>query len=359
MAKNYFPELTGVRAIAAMMVYFHHFNYFNTSWLNGLIFGMAKELHIGVTFFFVLSGFLIAYRYSELVDFNFRRYFMFRVARIYPMYLLLTTFTLVYFAIKNESISNNELGIYFLNITFIRGFFDSFKFSLIAQGWSLTVEETFYLLAPLIFIVLKFNKNWLYVLPLLFISIGSILVLFFSGLNLYGFFGSFDFMFIYTFFGRCTEFFVGIGLALLLKSNTKLPKGSTYLGLFFTIMSVYGLYLLQGNGLHHSGVTTPLGIFINTCVLPILGISLFYYGLLKESTIFSKILGSKAFVLLGKSSYIFYLIHLGVFHTIINHYISKNFLISFVLLQILSIGLFLFIEEPLNNFIRRKASISK
>ena len=48
--------------------------------------------------------------------------------------------------------------ILFLNIFFIRGFFDDLKFTGVGQGWSLTVEECFYLLAPVLFIGIKRNS---------------------------------------------------------------------------------------------------------------------------------------------------------------------------------------------------------
>ncbi len=354
MLKNYFPELTGVRAIAAIMVFIHHYNPFGDNILGGVLRGFAKELHTGVTFFFVLSGFLIAYRYSELKNFNFKKYFLYRAARVYPMYFILTTLTLIVSLPKSFNISINELIIYILNISFLRGFFEEFKFSLVAQGWSLTVEETFYILAPLLFFALIKIRYFIYLLPILLVSFGYLLVGCFQNLNWHGFFSNDEFMLIYTFFGRSTEFIVGIGLALLVKSDVKLPKGTTYIGFFFTLLFIYLLYLLQNNGVYPSGILTPFGKIVNTFLLPLLGISLFYYGLITEKSKFSAILGSKLFVLLGKSSYIFYLIHLGVIHSFVNTYVSKNYFISFVSLQLISIVLFLLIEEPLNNFLRTK-----
>src|SRR5690606_34174966 len=84
--EKYFKPLTGVRAIAAFMVYLHHFNPItqNNNFKYPYLF--INEFHVGVTLFFVLSGFLIAYRYSEMNNFSFKNYFVNRFARIYPMY---------------------------------------------------------------------------------------------------------------------------------------------------------------------------------------------------------------------------------------------------------------------------------
>ena len=54
-SNTYLPALTGVRAIAAFMVFFHHFNQASFPYP---IYRVLNEFHTGVTVFFVLSGFL-------------------------------------------------------------------------------------------------------------------------------------------------------------------------------------------------------------------------------------------------------------------------------------------------------------
>ncbi|WP_374226272.1 acyltransferase family protein [Flavobacterium oreochromis] len=91
-----------------------------------------------------LSGFLIANRYFD-EKVIWKSYFINRFARIYPSFFILTTLTFLYTSYKTN-VFNAE--IYLSNITFIKGFFNNLKFTGIAQSWSLTVEEFFYLLAP-------------------------------------------------------------------------------------------------------------------------------------------------------------------------------------------------------------------
>ena len=96
-ANSYFPALTGVRAIAAFFVFFHHYNQLDFSFP---IQRTLNEFHVGVTMFFVLSGFLICMRYyenSEITGSWFRKYIKNRIARIYPMYLFLTLLTFLLF----------------------------------------------------------------------------------------------------------------------------------------------------------------------------------------------------------------------------------------------------------------------
>src|SRR4030095_12582053 len=99
------------------------------------------EMHVGVTLFFVLSGFMITWRYDRRgpqTESFLRGYFVNRFARIYPLYLALMVPTMLLGGIPS-------LRAWFLNLTV----FTCFEAG-IPQAWSLRVEECFYLSAPLI-----------------------------------------------------------------------------------------------------------------------------------------------------------------------------------------------------------------
>ncbi|RFP63341.1 acyltransferase [Hymenobacter lapidiphilus] len=155
-SKQYFPALTGIRALAAYTVFLTHYNPFaEASWLGLLL----REGNSGVTVFFVLSGFLIATRYGQRVEM--RRewivdYFRNRFARIYPVYFLVTlaTFVVLYLRPDYDLIgrwagytTQDMVLVAGLNFTLTKAFFYPFVFTGIAQGWTLTVEECFYALA--------------------------------------------------------------------------------------------------------------------------------------------------------------------------------------------------------------------
>jgi peptidoglycan/LPS O-acetylase OafA/YrhL len=344
-----FPALTGVRVVAAFMVYVHHFNPFEVEIVGKNIHYFFDGFHVGVTLFFVLSGFLIAHRYLDDADFEFKSYLQKRIARIYPMYFILTSATFIsgYFLAK----SYGSFGTYFLNISFLRGFFDDLKFTGIPQGWTLTVEETFYFLAPLFFIFIRKNKIMLIALPLCFIAIGFFLVQLFENSNLHGFMNSITFMLDYTFFGRVFEFFVGITLALIVKKDYCFKfKHFTILGILGISLSIYLLSILE------PFPKTDFLLFqkssINNFFLPVFGIMPFFYGLINEKNLIFKILSSKYAILLGKSSYVFYLIHIGFFRSYLA-LISTNYMFLFLSLNIIAIILYLFLEKPLNSFLRK------
>ncbi len=352
MNKVNFPALTGIRALAAFMVYIHHYNPFSVAIFGQYCHDFFSEFHIGVTIFFVLSGFLICNRYYEEQNFSFKSYFIKRFARIYPMYFLLTTFTFLFFAIFHSQTNIIDLKNYFFNISFLKGFSDDLKFTGIAQSWSLTVEEVFYLLAPIFFLLIKKNKLFLLIMPLFFVGFGLFLVSIFNGIDFNGFMKSINFMLDFTFFGRVIEFFVGIALALLIRNNKFNLKfqGFTYLGIFGIIFIICALVSLKvGTGF---GVDTTFGKVINTFFLPVFGIAPLFLGLIKEKTILQQFFSTKIILLLGKSSYIFYLIHLGIFVTILN-IISSNQGFIFIALNVISVILYLYLESPLNKIIRK------
>lgn len=350
----YFPALTGIRAISAYMVYVHHYHPFSEELIGSILFKILKETHIGVSVFFVLSGFLIAYRYYGQKHFNFRKYLVNRIARIYPVYFALT---LASFIIQPD-LFMGSYSILLLNVTFLRGFFHEFLFSGIAPGWSLSVEETFYFLAPTFFYFIRKSRLFLVALPVACLALGWTLVQIFSTMSFHGFFGSNSFMLLYTFLGRSVEFFSGISLAILFMNSSRKNNGFifTFLGLLMIGLCLTALAYFSGETFKY-GVFHPIGIWINNLILPIFAVSVLFYGLLSEKTWFSRFLSTPAMELLGKSSYIFYLIHMGVVSTGLL-FVSSNLIFHFVSLNLISIVLYKFFEDPMNHFIRRKLSSS-
>jgi len=355
-SNDYFYALTGVRAIAAYMVFAHHFIPFSET-ISGIKFGcVSGELHIGVAFFFVLSGFLIHNRYSHVFaggnTKEFFSYFFARIARIVPLFFILNFLTfLVLFFVEKNSITHLA-GQFVLNITFLKGFFSELKFSGIPQAWSLTVEFCFYAFAPLLFIKVKnpLTYPWVSLLLLLFGFI-SVNVLSDSGFS--GLMGDNGFMLNYTFFGRSFEFLAGCFLSSQLKSwaNSNPDSGFwTYSGLFGILLSLVLLCLFR-EPLNFEALTFQ-GWVVNTLLLPI-PIILFFRGLIFEKTIIYRVLSSRLFLLLGRSSYAFYLIHVGFIQKLIGHFISNSPFINFMIINILAIILYKYLEEPLNLFFRK------
>jgi len=353
---TYFPELTGIRAVAAFLVFFHHYNPFERFGSDGFFRNCVNEFHVGVSIFFVLSGLLISFRYHYNINASFRRYILNRFARIYPVYFLLTGLTFLFGDIHTQE---NIYVVYIVNITLLKGLFYELNFTGIQQGWSLTVEELFYFSAPFFFYLIRKNKIWLWLSPILLISTGYCLVLFFGQIGIYGFFKSINFMLLYTYFGRSIEFFTGIYLGIHIRKWKfwHTTPWLTYTGTLVICLCISMLALLKGDGKY--GLFHPAGIFINNVILPILGVLVLFTGLILETSRLKQLLSSRLMVLLGKSSYVFYLIHMGFFADLLTKWFNMNSLGKFIVLNLLSILIFKLIEEPLNHLIKRLGQDSK
>jgi peptidoglycan/LPS O-acetylase OafA/YrhL len=135
-------------------------------WLSPLVtFGG----YIGVVFFFVLSGFLITYllleEKSRTEGIHLRNFYMRRILRIWPIYLLMVvlgffvfpTFSLTSIPLQDEYLKNEGLNLlsYILMVP-------NLSFAVFMEGvpnighlWSIGVEEQFYLFWPLLILFSK------------------------------------------------------------------------------------------------------------------------------------------------------------------------------------------------------------
>src|SRR5690606_1867684 len=86
---------TGIRAICVYLIFFKHHNPFDPekqqfAWL------LTHQCFSFLSFFFVLSGFLICLRYhavGSLKRTDLRNYFVNRISRVFPILILLITAT--------------------------------------------------------------------------------------------------------------------------------------------------------------------------------------------------------------------------------------------------------------------------
>jgi peptidoglycan/LPS O-acetylase OafA/YrhL len=315
----YYPALTGLRAVAAYLVFFHHFRPVGLSegWLP-LVLG---QLYVGVSLFFVLSGFVLATCYQQRVQLSgrwWRTYLWHRVARIYPSYLLLNTAVLarIYWPIPAGKLSNSLLLV-FLSETLLRGFSSTLKYVGLPQGWSLTPEECFYVSLP--FLLLLWQRRGIlgaasFALATLLLGLGLTAVCH-GRPALHGFFGSYYHLFNFTFFGRVLEFMLGVGLARWWGGQ---PSGEatgwpwrTLVGGLIIFGAILGLAALNSPRPWYEGTVNLRAIVLNLVVFPV-GVALLLAGLLAERSWLRTGLATPLLQALGRSSYFFYLLHIGV-----------------------------------------------
>ncbi len=346
-----FQALTGIRCIAVCLVFIYHNRKYWRNILSPELMRFANESHIGVSLFFVLSGFLIAYTYQDKPlqsSPKYFKYYLVRCARILPLYwLILTAFYL------DKRYGNYQFSA--LTYTLVHGFSDVHNLDGISQAWSLTVEMTFYLLAPLLYYLQKKHVIWLLLalamLYLVFWGTGIIWQQFDK--NPQRFFRPNLFLLTGTFPGRCTDFLAGMILAkavqLQAKWLHKIPY-KTIIGFLTMFLLMFIMGWLEPDIYHH-GYDTTIGMLVSKTLLPA-SMMLLLAGLIFERTMIQELLGSKALVLLGNASFAFYLVHIGY----VNLKLKTWYVLpdrNFVLLWLIAIVLYQFFEMPIYNICRK------
>jgi len=167
--KAYFPGLNALRFFAAYLVLMHHsetirrkYGLFNFESLS-----LFRNGSLAVSFFFVLSGFLITYLLMEEIartkTVSIRGFYVRRILRIWPLYFFMVILGLfvVPFLLQmlhyDQALPYNPFtafGMYFFFLSFlVNALYGS---HLLEPLWSIGVEEYFYLIwAPL----MKYSKG--------------------------------------------------------------------------------------------------------------------------------------------------------------------------------------------------------
>ncbi len=188
MAKQHFPFLDGFRAIGILMILGHHlcvgldlYHVFDNDppVLTWLFFNSWKYLHcdlsplylfmqhvidhfkgiLGVQLFLIISGFLITRilfdmsgTWSDVGRFWVRRFF-----RIYPAYALMVIVSLSIFAwqSKSELADMTVIGLRYL--LFMQNYFPRNVY--LEHAWTLAIFEQFYLIYPVIIMIIYRSFN--------------------------------------------------------------------------------------------------------------------------------------------------------------------------------------------------------
>lgn len=299
---KYRPDIDGLRAIAILsVVIFHAF----PSVLTGGF--------VGVDVFFVISGYLISSIIMKGVaasNFSFYDFYMRRVRRIFPalMVVLVSTFAagwVVMMGDEFKSLSKHIVsGIAFVQNVMMyteAGYFDaSAETKPLMHLWSLGVEEQFYLIFPVILILMHRLK--VSMLPaLLMMALGSFIlgVVYISDTPAGVFFLP-QFRFWELLFGSLLAY-----VSLKISDYSSSSKS----GLMLNTLSGLGLTLIAVAAVLIDKTRQFPGYW---ALLPVLGSTLIIYAG-PNAWINKNILSSKVMVFVGLISYPLYLWHWPVY----------------------------------------------
>lgn len=153
-------SLTGVRAVAALLVMGTHAAYGTGKYTRGYVGLIYARMEIGVAIFFVLSGFLLFGPWVQAAATGgdpppVRRYARNRVRRLMPAYLItvLAAYVIYEFRFAGPNPGHTWIG-FVRNLTLTQIYSDDYFTVYIHQGltqmWSLAVEVAFYVALPLL-----------------------------------------------------------------------------------------------------------------------------------------------------------------------------------------------------------------
>ncbi|MCE7062846.1 acyltransferase [Dyadobacter sp. CY343] len=163
--RRYFPNLNGVRCIAAVLVIFHHLEQAKHALGIANMYEVPIVQHagrLGVGLFFVLSGFLITYllldEKGRFGNVDAKKFYLRRVFRIWPIYFLIIGLSFFVFphidlldypGIDEKLATDAAERLILLLLVFPNYAFVLYDLPYwCAQTWSIGVEEQFYYLWP-------------------------------------------------------------------------------------------------------------------------------------------------------------------------------------------------------------------
>jgi peptidoglycan/LPS O-acetylase OafA/YrhL len=166
-------SLTGIRAVAALLVMLTHAAYTTGNYTHGYVGLMYSRMEIGVPIFFVLSGFLLFGPWVKALESggpspSVRRYAWHRVRRIMPAYAVtvIAAYLLYNFRTAGPNPGHTWMG-FLRNLSLTQIYTDHYLFSYLHQGltqmWSLAVEVAFYVVLPLLaylLVVMLCRRRW-------------------------------------------------------------------------------------------------------------------------------------------------------------------------------------------------------
>ena len=347
MKLKYRPEIDGLRAIAVSVVILYH------AQITFFGYNLFPGGFIGVDIFFVISGYLITSiilkELTQTGSFSFKNFYQRRISRLLPVLLvvILTTIPFAWIYINPINLIETLKSILY-SLVFSSNFYFHYTgqeyadisslFKPFLHTWSLSVEEQYYILFPLVLMFLfKSDKKYLIHIFIL----GFIISLGFADWTSKNN-SSISFYFLHT---RIWELLAGSILAYFEIKLGHRSKNLTLNQIFpsFGMLLLGHAILFFNEEMYHPSYIT---------LSPVIGVGLIIWFSNKNELI-TKILSSKLFVGVGLISYSLYLWHYPIFSIArIGNLIQTdaiNKIIIAIIILVLSIASYNFIEKPFRN----------
>ncbi len=304
MMRKHIPALTSLRFLAAMWVFVFHLYLWHGPIASGPLDKLIHSGPVGMTFFFVLSGFILAMA-SEGADplADFRGYAVRRFARIYPIYLfvIMSGWCLNGFAADlGEKPVRSAVAHAIADLTLTNAWFPQlFHGGHGRDGtWSLSAEVFFYALFPLILYharglsdrALTLGVRWALGITVFFSLLGKYIqpdpvagFVFFYSIPIF----------------RLPEFVAGVFAGVLALRMTVPAPTSRQLG--WSFLAIVAYFAIFAKSLPH----VAHGLF----AIPFLLLAFTYFARTSEGHV-ARCFAHPGFVFLGEASFALYLVQL-------------------------------------------------
>lgn len=356
MRRPALPALTGIRSLLALAIMLFHFTPSGLTWAAHPRFTLYPIIDIGyvfVSFFFVISGFILYYNYAHrpggvnAVDF-----WVARASRLYPVYLLTLIVSIPMLATEWQARSHTQFvaGVITTPLL-IQGFFPRLAIFWNTVSWTLSCEVALYLLFPwLVKVRLPKSVGKLIALLAAFWLLGMLPHAIYLWTNpdhlmqtpdRYSTGVYLDFL-KYTPLPYLCTFLCGITLGKIHEEAKLGVRGRMIVGLSgFAVVwfCCYHLSTQMPYLLVHGGLLTPV---FGAVILGLAGPS-------PLATLFSW----RPLVAIGTSTYALYLLHFNVYQLIHDHRLPERLhvaridpWISFVFVVLLAMAVRKWVEHP-------------
>jgi peptidoglycan/LPS O-acetylase OafA/YrhL len=305
-AKSRLEALTGLRLVAAAVVAVAHMPFLHADpRLAPAVRRAMAEGSCGLTIFFVLSGFVLTYGYHDRLANPTRRevgrYYLARVARIWPVHLLALV-AVLFVPIPGATTGTGPLlANVFLVHTWVPDI--TYAASYNSVSWTLSLEAFFYLALPIMLIVTArypLRPRWLLFWAAVAWLIPAALTLALSGGGTSG-----AYICVFCPLVRVGEFIIGVNLGLMYVRGAP-PTGGRRLWTareVFAVGSLVGLLavcdrvppLFRMNGYYTPAAALLIHVFA------------------RQRGALSRLLASRPAVYLGEVSFSFYMLHAAGF----------------------------------------------
>jgi len=350
------PALTGIRSLLALTIMLFHFTPSGLTWAAHPRFTLYPIIDIGyvfVSFFFVISGFILYYNYANrpggvnAVDF-----WVARASRLYPVYLLTMLVSIPMLAIEWQARSHGQFVIGVITTPLlIQGFFPRLATFWNTVSWTLSCEVALYLLFPwLVKVRLPKNVGKLIVMGLGFWLLGMVPHMIYLATNpdhlahapdRYSYGVYIEFL-KYTPLPYLCTFLCGITIGKIHEEAKLGVRGRMIVGLCGFAAAWFCCYHLEAQMpyiLVHGGLLTPV---FGAIILGLAGPS-------PLASLFSW----RPLVAIGTSTYALYLLHFNVYQLIHDHHLPERLhvawidpWISYVFVVLLAMAVRKWVEHP-------------